>query len=179
MLDECDAVVLTSIAAWKERLLRAGAAVEQTQLDFWADAFTIYAPLQAAEAARLHAGFYDEFEPAIADRLCWGASLEPAEIASWKARHQSFVRQTDSLFANTDFLLLPAVPMQRLIAGEDQTPQRPRILRYTTPASLAGLPAVVLPGRPGLQLLAARGDDSRLLSFAARLGMLRTAENAS
>jgi Asp-tRNA(Asn)/Glu-tRNA(Gln) amidotransferase A subunit family amidase len=44
-------------------------------------------------------------------------------------------------------------------------------LRYTTPASLAGTPAVVLakPGG-GVQLIAARGSDARLLAFAASLG---------
>lgn len=179
MLDDCDASVLASMATWRERILRAGASINDMQPDFWTSAFSIYAPLQAVEAARLHAGFFDEFEPAIADRLHWGASLKPAEIAEWKARHQSFVRQTESLFTHTDFLLLPAVPMQRLIAGEDQSAQRPRILRYTTPASLAGLPAVVLPGRPGLQLLAAHGSDSSLLAFSARLGTIFAAGNAS
>ena len=178
MLDECDPSVLPSMLHWKERLLRAGASLNDMQPDFWADAFSIYAPLQAAEAARLHAGFYDEFEPAIADRLRWGASLRPREIAEWKTRHHSFVQQTEILFSRSDFFLLPAVPMQRLIAGEDQSAQRPRILRYTTPASLAGLPAIILPGRPGLQLLAARGNDSRLLAFAARLGSMLAAENA-
>lgn len=179
MLDDCDASVLNSMAAWKELGERAGADLEDMQPYFWADAFSIYAPLQAVEAARLHAGFFDEFEPAIAERLRWGASLQPAEIAEWKARHHSLVRQTEELFTRADFLLLPAVPMQRLIAGEDQSAQRPRILRYTTPASLAGAPAVVLPGRPGMQLLAARGDDTRLLAFAARLGTMLAAENTS
>ncbi|MBV8631120.1 MAG: amidase [Silvibacterium sp.] len=179
MLDDCDASVLASMSAWKERLLRAGATVKDMQPDFWADAFSIYAPLQAVEAARLHAGFFDEFEPAISERFRWGASLQAQEIAEWKARHQTFVRQTRQLFEHADFLVLPAVPMQRLIAAEDQSAQRPRILRYTTPASLAGLSAVVLPGHPGLQLLAARGDDSRLLAFAARLGTMLAAENAS
>jgi len=179
MLDDCDPAVLESIASWKERLLRAGAAVESMQPQFWEDAYSIYAPLQAAEAARLHAGAFDKFEPAIADRLRWGASLQPEEIAGWKARHTLFVRHTDELFTRADFLLLPAVPMRRLVAGQDQSAQRPRILRYTTPASLAGLPAVILPGHPGLQLLAARGDDLLLLAFAARLGAMLAAENAS
>jgi Asp-tRNA(Asn)/Glu-tRNA(Gln) amidotransferase A subunit family amidase len=178
MLDYCDTTVLASMAVWKERILRAGATLDEMQPEFWSDAFSIYAPLQAVEAARLHTGFFDEFEPTIADRLRWGASLKPAEIAEWKARHKSLVRQTDSLFETADFLLLPTVPMQRLIAGEDQSAQRPRILRYTTPASLSGLPAIVVPGHPGLQLLAARGNDTSLLAFASRLGTLLASEDA-
>jgi Asp-tRNA(Asn)/Glu-tRNA(Gln) amidotransferase A subunit family amidase len=179
LLEDCDPSVLASMAGWKERIIRAGAQVETIQPDFWDDAFSIYAPLQATEAAQLHAGFFDEFEPAIADRLKWGASLKPDEIAEWRARHRNFVRETNTLFSKANFLLMPAVPLPRLPAGEDQAAARPRILRYTTPASLAGLPAVVLPGRPGLQLLAARGDDGRLLTFAARLGTLLAAEDAA
>ena len=179
LAEDCDAPVLASMSEWEERIVRAGAQVENFAPDFFRDAFSIYAPLQAAEAARLHAGFFDEFEPAIAERLRWGASLKPEEIAEWRAKHRIFVRRTDELFARADFLLMPAVPLQRLAAGEDQTAARPRILRYTTPGSLAGLPAVVLPSKPGLQLLAARGNDSRLLEFAARLGRLLAAEEAA
>jgi Asp-tRNA(Asn)/Glu-tRNA(Gln) amidotransferase A subunit family amidase len=179
LLEDCDAPVLASMLAWKERILSAGAQVEAVQPDFWAEAFTIYAPLQAVEAARLHAGFFDEFEPAISERLRWGASLQAGEIAEWQARHQAFVRATDALFSQADFLLMPAVPMQRLIAGADQSAARPRILRYTTPGSLAGLPAVVLPGKPGMQLLAARGNDGLLLEFAARLGRLLAKEDTA
>jgi Asp-tRNA(Asn)/Glu-tRNA(Gln) amidotransferase A subunit family amidase len=106
--------------------------------------------------------------------------MEPAEVAGCRARHAIFVRQTAELFTRFDFLLMPVVPVPRLIAGANQSATRPRILRYTTPASLAGLPAVVLPARPaGMQLLAPRGRDAELLAFADRLGGLLAAEVAS
>jgi Asp-tRNA(Asn)/Glu-tRNA(Gln) amidotransferase A subunit family amidase len=178
MLQDCEPAVLASIAAWKERLLTSGAPVSEVQPEFFSEAYSIYAPLQANEAARLHNGFFDEFEPAIADRLRWGASLKTEEVAEWRKNHQVFVEKMNALFEGSDFLLMPAVPLARLVAGEDQTAARPRILGFTTPGSLAGLPAVVLPGRPGLQLLAARGDDARLLHFAAQLGHLLAAEQA-
>jgi len=179
LLEDCDASVQASLAAWKERIASAGAQLDAIEPDFWVSGFDIYAPLQAAEAARLHAGFFDEFEPAIADRLHWGASLRSEEVAEFRARHQAFVRETDALFSQADFLLMPAVPLPRLAAGSDLSAARPRILRCTTPGSLAGLPAVVLPGRPGVQLLAARGNDSRLLEFAAQLGKRLAMEDAS
>ena len=178
MLADCEPSVLASIAAWKERLLSTGALLNEVQAEFFSEAYSIYAPLQAHEAARLHAGFFDEFETAIADRLRWGAALKPEEVADWTAKHKAFVYNMNSLFARADFLLMPAVPLHRLVAGEDQTAARPLILGYTTPGSLAGLPAVVLPGRPGLQLLAPRGHDARLLEFAAHLGRLLAAEQA-
>lgn len=178
MLEDCEPPVVASIAAWKERLLTSGAPVCEVQPEFFSEAYSIYAPLQANEAAPLHRGFFDEFEPAIAERLRWGASLKPEEVVAWRKKHQIFVEKMNALFEHSDFLLMPAVPLAKLLAGEDQTAARPRILGYTTPGSLAGLPAVVLPGKPGVQLLAARGQDARLLHFAAQLGRLLAAEHA-
>ena len=179
MIEDCDASILDGARMWEERILRGGARHELFDPDFWREAYEIYAPIQAHEASQLHAGFYDEFEPAIAERLRWGASLTDAEVAQLRARHKEFVRRTDALFTRFDFLLMPALPVPRLTAGGDHSAARPRILRYTTPASLAGLPAVVLPARPaGMQLLAARGKDAELLAFAHRLGEMLAAEAA-
>jgi aspartyl-tRNA(Asn)/glutamyl-tRNA(Gln) amidotransferase subunit A len=48
------------------------------------------------------------------------------------------------------------------------------LLRYTTPFSLAGVPAVTIPCRAGgMQLAAAREDDEALLQLAAVLGARR------
>ena len=179
MLDDCDASVLEAMHLWEERILRSGVQSELFNPEFWRESYEIYAPIQAHEVSRLHAGFYDEFEPAIAERLRWGASLTDADVIELRARHQEFVRRTDELFTRFDFLLMPALPVPRLVAGADHSAARPRILRYTTPASLAGLPAVVLPARPaGMQLLAARGKDAELLTFAHRLGEMLAAEVA-
>jgi Asp-tRNA(Asn)/Glu-tRNA(Gln) amidotransferase A subunit family amidase len=74
---------------------------------------------------------------------------------------------------------MPAAPVAKLPAGADHSQTRTRLLRYTTPVSLAGMPAVTIPfldhGRPcgGMQLAAAREDDARLLAIAAQLGQLR------
>ncbi len=61
-----------------------------------------------------------------------------------------------------------------MVAGEDQSGARKRILRYTSPISLAGLPTVTLPGEAigeffgtGVQLVANKGRDAELLEFAA------------
>ncbi len=70
----------------------------------------------------------------------------------------------------------PRAPVSKLHAGHDHTESRKAILRYTTPASLAGLPAVTLPGEhigaalgTGVQLLAAPMHDAPLLAFASTL----------
>ena len=50
------------------------------------------------------------------------------------------------------------------------------LLRYTTPFSLAGVPAVTIPcAHGGMQLAAARGNDESLLQIAAQLGARRNA----
>ncbi|MGB6160183.1 MAG: hypothetical protein WBH45_17970, partial [Acidobacteriaceae bacterium] len=132
---------------------------------------------QALEAAQLHAGFFHEFDPAIAARLAWGASLSESEIQALRHRHAAFRNQHEQLFRQFDFLLAPVSPTGRLLAGVDHTDTRARILRLTTPASLGGNPAVVLPSPEcGVQLIAAHNNDRRLLRFAALLGELLAGE---
>jgi Asp-tRNA(Asn)/Glu-tRNA(Gln) amidotransferase A subunit family amidase len=61
--------------------------------------------------------------------------------------------------------------MTTLAVGVDHSATRVKIMRYTSPISLAGMPAVALPAKGGgVQLVAARGSDARLLAFAASLG---------
>ncbi|MGA8530218.1 MAG: amidase [Acidobacteriaceae bacterium] len=179
LLEPCDAAILRSLRFWQDQLGRASARLEPIEPRIWSEAWDIYAPIQAAEAARLHAGHFQEFEPVIAGRLAWGASLTDDQLRQFHLRRQSFCDQNNALFRRFDFLLAPITPLSRLVAGADHTETRAQILRLTTPASVAGLPAVVLPSNDcGLQLLAQRNDDRRLLRFAALLGEQLAAEPA-
>jgi aspartyl-tRNA(Asn)/glutamyl-tRNA(Gln) amidotransferase subunit A len=64
----------------------------------------------------------------------------------------------------------------RLAAGADHSQTRSRLLRYTSPFSLAGVPAVTIPcAHGGMQLAAARGCDEPLLALAAQIGAQRNA----
>lgn len=170
ILHDCDAPVLRALSAWQDRLRRAGAHLAPIEPPFWLEAWDIYAPIQAAEAAQLHAGFFSRFPPALAARLEWGASLPAEELREHRQRHRSYRERLAPLFRQFDFLLAPATPVSALPAGADHADARARILRHTTPASLGGLPAVVLPSSDcGVQLMAAHNDDRRLLRFAAQL----------
>ena len=170
-IEECDVAVRRAMQEWQDRLLHEGANLQPVNPPFWRAAWDIYAPIQAHEAAQLHAGHFQEFDPGIAARLTWGASLDKATTEDFRRRHAEFRRDVESLFSMYDYLLAPATPVSQLLAGADHAEARARILRYTTPASLAGLPTVVLPSTPcGVQLMAAHNDDWRLLRFAARLG---------
>jgi Asp-tRNA(Asn)/Glu-tRNA(Gln) amidotransferase A subunit family amidase len=81
-----------------------------------------------------------------------------------------------ALFERFDFVMLPCAPVSRLRAGDDHGAVRPRILRYTAPFSMAGLPVVALPGEmigaglgTGMLIAAAPGRDAELLAYAGTL----------
>jgi len=173
-LNDCDANVLAGFASCQEFLRASGADVQSFDAAYWDDALSIYAPIQAHEAAGIHASTgadYSCFPAPINERLAWGASLSFEEVNQQRQRHAEFRARIDALFQSFDFLILPCSPVSKLEAGKDHTQTRPKILRYTTPLSLAGTPVVTLPfpGGAGIQLSALRGQDARLLAYAAAL----------
>jgi len=144
---------------------------------WWSDAVGTFAPIQAWEAARLHAGHFEQFEAPIRDRLKWGASLGAGEISELRQRHAEFRARMDELLAEQELILLPCAPVACLEAGADHSRTRPRLLRYTAPFSLAGVPTVAIPcAYGGMQLAAARNTDEALLRLAGKLGALRRGE---
>jgi Asp-tRNA(Asn)/Glu-tRNA(Gln) amidotransferase A subunit family amidase len=170
-LHDCEPAVLEMYRGWQTELLRNGAQIRVFEPDFWIDSREIFGGIQAHEAAAVHRGYFEHFEPTIRDRLAWGASLSAATVEDLRKRHVVFRGLMDQLLQQHDFLMLPCAPMSALPVGADHSATRLKILRYTTPASLAGTPAVTLAAKGGgVQLVAARGSDARLLAFAAGLG---------
>ena len=175
-LHDSEGSVLAALASCKNLLADAGAELESFDASGWNEALSIYAPIQASEAAAIHAaatgGDYSPFPPPIDERLAWGASLSAGEVGKQRARHADFRDRVDALFDTFEFLILPCSPMSRLEAGKDHSATRTRILRYTTPLSLAGTPVVTIPFRDGtgIQLAARRGADLELLAYAAQFG---------
>jgi Asp-tRNA(Asn)/Glu-tRNA(Gln) amidotransferase A subunit family amidase len=170
-LHDCEPAVMEMFLGWQDELRRRGAQLRVFEPDFWEDTREIFGGIQAHEAAALHSGNFEHFEPDIAQRLAWGASLSAATVDALRQRHTAFLLRMDRLFEQHDFLILPCAPMSALMEDADHSASRVKILRYTTPISLAGTPAVTLasPGG-GVQLVAARKNDARLLAFAASLG---------
>jgi Asp-tRNA(Asn)/Glu-tRNA(Gln) amidotransferase A subunit family amidase len=176
-LDDATPEVMTAYRAWRRHLTPLAAFLEPfNPTTRWADSREIFGGIQAAEAARVHTGSFDHFEPAIAHRLQNGASFTVAEIEEFHRRLKHFRAYMDYLHQHFDAIILPAAPVHELRAAEDQSEVRGRILRYTTPFSLSGSPVVSLPGEllgaprgTGLQLAAAPGRDSLLLAFAAQI----------
>jgi len=170
-LEECEPAVMRVYRGWQERLHTSGAELRGVEPDFWGDSLEIFAGIQAHEAAKIHQGYFQEFEPVITERLAWGASLSTKTIDALRERHVEFQRRMDQLLGSDGFLIVPCAQMSRLFAGADNSSVRKTILRYTTPISLAGMPVITLPGSEGgVQLVGNRGSDSQLLAAAAMLG---------
>jgi aspartyl-tRNA(Asn)/glutamyl-tRNA(Gln) amidotransferase subunit A len=169
-LEDCEPAVREMYDGRQGNLRSEGAQIEPFAPDFWADTREIFGGIQAHEAAAIHQGNFEHLEKTIADRLAWGASLSAATVEELRKRHVAFRSKMDRLLDQYDFLMLPCAPISALPAAMDHSESRLKILRYTTPISLAGMPAVVLSGPGGgVQLVAARGNDARLLAFAASL----------
>jgi Asp-tRNA(Asn)/Glu-tRNA(Gln) amidotransferase A subunit family amidase len=175
-LHDCEPEIVGSLRNLAQELQALGLRPTKIDVSWWKDSFEIFAPIQAWEAARIHAGFFDNFEPAIRQLLEWGAHISDAEIAALRTRHAEFRSRIDDLLAVHDLLLVPASPVARLAVGADHSQTRSRLLRYTTPFSLAGVPVITIPCLPGgMQLAAPRGDDETLLEFTAQIGSRRKA----
>jgi aspartyl-tRNA(Asn)/glutamyl-tRNA(Gln) amidotransferase subunit A len=179
-LFDCDAEIVVSLRAAVRELQALGLRAIKIDTGWWKDCFEIFAPIQAWEAARIHAGHFHRFEPSIRERLEWGARIALSEIDALRLSHTTFVARMDDLLAVHQLLLLPAAPVVRLAAGADHSQTRARLLRYTTPFSLAGVPVVTVPfPAGGMQLATVRGHDEPLLQLAAQLGALRRSQAAA
>ncbi len=175
-IHDCGPEVLDAYEEWKQQLAQHGASLSPVDTAFWSDSLEIYSSIQASEASAIHRGHYQHFEPAIAERLAWGASITVAELDVLRQRLDRFRSQMSALFQRFDLLIAPCAPVNKLLVGHDHSQNRKALLRYTTPASLAGLPAITLPGEyvgascgTGVQLLAAPMQDASLLAYASTL----------
>jgi Asp-tRNA(Asn)/Glu-tRNA(Gln) amidotransferase A subunit family amidase len=105
--------------------------------------------------------------------VCWsiaGRYSEQGPHDSVTDRRVAFNQRIGALFDQYDFLLLPVAPASSLENGADHGPLRGKMLRYSGPGSVAGLPCLALPNKKGgCQLLGPSGGDAKLLAFATRL----------
>jgi Asp-tRNA(Asn)/Glu-tRNA(Gln) amidotransferase A subunit family amidase len=173
-LNDCEPEIVTAQQNTRAELEALGLRGSVFDAGSWADAFSIYAPIQAWEAARIHDGHFDRFESTIRERLEWGARVTDVELNALRERHAEFRAQVDALLAEHELLLMPGTPVARLVTGADHSQTRKRLLRYMVPFSLAGVPVVTIPcAVGGMQVAAARHSDEALLELAAQLGARR------
>ena len=173
-LTDCEPEVIESFHAAIRELESLGLASSSIEPDWWRDSMDIYAPIQAYEAARYHAGHFEHIQLSIRERLEWGARIRPGEIATLHKRRTEFCARMDDLFATHELILLPCSPVKHVAAGADHSQTRMRLLRYTTPFSLCGVPTVTIPcPHGGMQLAAQLDSDESLLALAAQIGKQR------
>jgi Asp-tRNA(Asn)/Glu-tRNA(Gln) amidotransferase A subunit family amidase len=173
-LHDCEPEILASLRTVTDELHSLGLRSTIIDVDWWAEAFEIFAPIQASEAARIHAGHFDKIQPAIRERLEWGTRITDSQLGILRERHAEFRGRVDGLLHDHELILLPASPVSRLNIGADNSEARSRILRYTVPFSLCGNPVVTIPCHAGgMQLAAARENDESLLELAAQVGRNR------
>jgi len=169
-LHDCEPQIVEAFQATTRALEQLGLRAIKIDMPWWAESYEIFASIQAWEAARLHQGHFEQFESSIRDRLQWGASITSSEIDTMRSRHAAFRACMDEVFAAHQLILLPSTPVAQLPAGADHSQTRGRLLRYTTPFSLAGVPVAAIPcAVGGMQLASARNADESLLQLAARL----------
>ena len=143
--------------------------------------YATYAPIQNAEAAKVHAAHFparrDEYGDDVAGRLDMAAKVTLAEYVDATIERERIRAAFQPLFTQCDLLLTPisAVPPEPI---EQPTHQRFRdgVLPYTVPQDLAGLPTCAVPvgfddeGLPvGVQLTGPPRTEGRVLAAAERL----------
>ena len=177
VLEGCDGQVLAARTEFIRLLETGGLSVTSLSITGTEKAEEFFAPMQAHEAWRTHRTTLDEhrsdYSPAVASRLEWGRGISAQQFDQLNGEHRSIVAAWEQSFSRHPLLLLPAVPFAELKAGEDQSANRPRILKLTTPASLGRWPVLTVPWRPdgsstgiGFQIMAPRGGEARLVGFA-------------
>lgn len=170
-LQDSEPAIVDSFHAFIRELEALGLEGRTFDPEWWAESREIFVQIQAWEAARVHAGHFDQFELSIHERLEKGAGITPAEITALRLRHSDFRSRMDDLLSDNELMVVPCAPVAKLTANEDHSQTRIRLLRYTTPFSLAGVPVVAAPCKPGgMQLAAGRGCDERLLKLASEIG---------
>ena len=75
---DCEPEIIASLHATISELETLGLRATRIDAKWWNESFEIYAPIQAWEAARVHASHFDHIEPALRERLEWGARITPA-----------------------------------------------------------------------------------------------------
>ena len=154
--------------------------VSPTSLPDWFGNFRV---IQASEIWANHGEWITAAKPAfgrgIRERMDWASRVKPDEVRRARERHAEIRARLDELLAEDEVACLPSSPR---VAPLRNTPTDDLEVRFRHQAmcllcisGLGGLPQVSLPlatleGLPlGLSLIAKRGRDAMLLSFAATL----------
>jgi amidase len=177
--------VTAALAPEVDRLIQRLGAVERATLGEpgggLGEWMLRFRAIQADEIRRTHGAWIAEtrpaFGPEIAERFAWVETISPETAEAARTARAEFAARVEASMTPETLMVVPTAPgiAPRLSAdAEALRDHRSRVLALTCIAGLAGLPQVSLPlarleGCPlGLSLIAPRGRDRALLTFAAR-----------
>lgn len=150
------AVADPEVAAQCAAAARAcGAAIDsdaaQEASRCFASATSAYNIIVAEEAWEAHASwaerFRERYDPAVWQRLNRARGITPTQREDAVETRRQIRACWERLFRAYDFVALPATPFPALTKAGCTLENRNQLLALTTPASLAGLPALTLPLR--------------------------------
>lgn len=180
----CQSDVADAIHAALDALARRGAKLAEVEGGLFDEAFDLYrtGSIAAAECvaflSRELPEWFEFLHPTVGKRIEGAASLDSDEYRTALARRIRMIGRVSELFEGVDVLALPGAlvtppPVDHLGDVARYLAANSATLRPTSPVSLLDLCAVTLPvgrdhaGMPvGLQLVARRGQDERVLEAA-------------
>ena len=167
------------------KLEALGLSIGETQIGTLTEIHQTQGILQGAEAWAVHQPWVEARQPKlgadVAKLLDIGSRRTAAELGQASANRAKLSLELVRLVGNDTLLLIPAALGPAPLIAELENPEaaqrfRVETLKLMNPASLAGLPVLVIPTQPanqapiGVQLVGFRGGDLGLLELAVALG---------
>ena len=167
-----------------EALQRAGARIDEVDVQHAETVGPVYLHIVLSDAAAYHAATLDampdRYTKPVRLRLEMGRYILAEDYVRALSGREMLRREVDAAVSGHDAIILPTLPIPAPLfganmvrAGEKEEPVRNLMLRLTQLFNVTGHPAVSIPcgktsaGLPcGLQLAGARGQTDALLSVA-------------
>jgi aspartyl-tRNA(Asn)/glutamyl-tRNA(Gln) amidotransferase subunit A len=176
---DAELAVAQSKAAGVLGAAMTGPPAERLRATF-AEAPGIFNALRAPEAWAVHAAWVEPwkhaYDPLVYARVMAGRGVTAEAQTAAQTGRERLLAAFDAVWAEYDFLVLPATPCVAPTKADCTQGTRDRIFQITTPVSVAGLPVLTLPVRlpegfsTGLQVVAPRVDSP---VFAEVLAMIK------
>ena len=182
--DVAVAEVRDAVLAAAKTLERAGAVVDEVNLEHVASVSAASVAIVATEALAYHADWLrtraSDYQPDVRERLRMGAFVSGVHYVRAQQVRQLVRAEVDAALARRDVLLAPATPIPAPVLGDKETvlgdgksDVRSALIRLTRPFNFSGHPACSVPcgfttdGLPvGMQIVGRPFDEATLLRAA-------------